>query len=388
MWLANHRPAQRGVFFSSRPAPPRPWPLSSMWRVKHTISTPCLRSVSRSTAPPSRSLVSTVLLTNEGYDTKQVTELRALLRQRGLTTSGRKAELVQRLKQSDMARAGSTLANADKAPKSRAKKGGQAVKDLEEKQPSLNIEPGTVVSATAVLKGQGAGVSSPQAEQPETSAVPGKPELLSDSSAPTFHVKMPSEKLEEPEPQYIPSIKPLTDPTSHNYTDPTLESDLILPHVPRVYRVAQDTDVAHIGGLSWSEKQGVPSSSRSVVLDLLSDALPTKTQKKLEQAWDDAQDAARHTLSNIATEVTSALPVDPSVTPSTSNARPSARRPLNERERQGLWVLGGIVATGLAVGSVVSGDKPPRAAAAPHPVYQPPVYEQGGGIVGGGARRV
>lgn len=362
-----------------------------MWRVKHTISTPSLRAVSRSTVPPSRSLVSTVLLTNEGYDTKQVTELRALLRQRGLTTSGRKAELVQRLKQSDMARAGSTLANADKAPRSRAKKGGQAVKDLEEKQPSLQIEPGTVVSATAVLQGQGAGVSSPQAEQPETGAVPGKPELPTDASTPTFHVKMPSEKLEEPEPQYIPSIKPLTDPTSHNYTDPTLESDLVLPHVPRVYRVAQDADVAHIGGLAWSEKQGVPSSSRSVVLDLLSDVLPAKTQKKLEQTWDDAQDAVRHTVSNVATEVTSVLPLDPSVAPSTSNARPSARRPLNESESRGLWVLGTIVATGLAVGSFVSNDKPrpsAAAAAAPCPVYQPPVYEQGGGIVGGGARRV
>ena len=168
-----------------------------MWRVKHTISTPSLRALSRSTAAPSRSLVSTVLLTNEGYDTKQVTELRALLRQRGLTTSGRKAELVQRLKQSDMTRAGSTLASADKAPQSRAKKGRQAVQDLEEKQPSLPMEPGTVVSATAVRQGQGAGTSSssPQAAQPQTGAVRGQPALTPEASTPTFDVQIPSEPL-------------------------------------------------------------------------------------------------------------------------------------------------------------------------------------------------
>ena len=183
MSRANHRSARQRVFvFAGRRSAAAC--LSRMWRVKHTISTPSLRALSRSTAAPSRSLVSTVLLTNEGYDTKQVTELRALLRQRGLTTSGRKAELVQRLKQSDMTRAGSTLANADKAPQSRAKKGRQAVQDLEEKQPSLPMEPGTVVSATAVRQGQGAGTSSssPQATpksgwiraQRSTSATPVK----------------------------------------------------------------------------------------------------------------------------------------------------------------------------------------------------------------------
>ena len=390
MSRANHRSARQRVFvFAGRRSAAAC--LSRMWRVKHTISTPSLRALSRSTAAPSRSLVSTVLLTNEGYDTKQVTELRALLRQRGLTTSGRKAELVQRLKQSDMTRAGSTLASADKAPKSRAKKGRQAVQELEEKQPSLRVEPGTVVSATAVLQGQSAGASSsPQAAQPQTGAVRGQPELTPEASTPTFHVQMPSEPLAEPEAQYIPSIKPLTDPTSHNYADPTRESDLILPHVPRVYRVAQDADVAHIGGLARSEKDGVPSSSRNVVLDVLSDALPTPAHRKLEHTWHAASQASTRALSGIASEVARVVPLDPSVAPSTSQARPSARRPLNESESRGLWVLGGIVATGMAVGSWMSRDRPPRAAAAaaPHPAAQPPVYAHGGGIVGGGARRV
>ena len=391
MSRANHRSARQRVFvFAGRRSAAAC--LSRMWRVKHTISTPSLRALSRSTAAPSRPLVSTVLLTNEGYDAKQVTELRALLRQRGLTTSGRKAELVQRLKQSDMTRAGSTLASADKAPKSRAKKGRQAVQELEEKQPSLRVEPGTVVSATAVLQGQSAGASSsPQAAQPQTGAVRGQPELTPEASTPTFHVQMPSEPLAEPEAQYIPSIKPLTDPTSHNYADPTRESDLILPHVPRVYRVAQDADVAHIGGLARSEKDGVPSSSRNVVLDVLSDALPTPAHRKLEHTWHAASQASTRALSGIASEVARVVPLDPSVAPSTSQARPSARRPLNESESRGLWVLGGIVATGMAVGSWVSQDRPPRAAAAaaaPHPAAQPPVYAHGGGIVGGGARRV
>ena len=93
--------------------------------IKHTMSSPSLRAVCLNTPPAcatgsfvpapsgqSRSLVSSVLLTAEGYESRQVTELRALLRQRGLATSGRKAELVQRLKQNDMVRAGSTLASS------------------------------------------------------------------------------------------------------------------------------------------------------------------------------------------------------------------------------------------------------------------------------------
>ena len=159
-----------------------------------------------------------------------------------------------------------------------------------------------------------------------------------------------------------------------------------------MYRVAQDADVAHIGGLAWSEKHGGPSSSRNVVLDVLSDALPTQAHKKLEHTWHTASHASSRALSNMASEVTRVVPIDPSVAPSTSHARPSARRPLNESESRGLWVLGGIVATGMAVGSWMSQDRPPRAAAAaaaaPHPASQPPVYAHGGGIVGGGARRV
>ena len=83
--------------------------------VKHTLSTPSLRAAAAAAPIPAvsaghaRSLVSTVLLTADNYESKQVVELRAMLRQRGLTTGGRKAELVQRLKQSDMQRAGSTL---------------------------------------------------------------------------------------------------------------------------------------------------------------------------------------------------------------------------------------------------------------------------------------
>ena len=91
--------------------------------VKHTLSTPSLRAAAAAAPIPvvsaghARSLVSTVLLTADNYESKQVVELRAMLRQRGLTTGGRKAELVQRLKQSDMQRAGSTLATGAKAPR-------------------------------------------------------------------------------------------------------------------------------------------------------------------------------------------------------------------------------------------------------------------------------
>ena len=77
--------------------------------VRHHLSNPSLRAGAAVAAVPqppapvgARSLVSTVLLTNDGgYETKQVTELRTLLRQRGLAAGGRKAQLIQRLKESD-----------------------------------------------------------------------------------------------------------------------------------------------------------------------------------------------------------------------------------------------------------------------------------------------
>lgn len=58
---------------------------------------------------PSRNLVSSVLLSRDAYDRQNVNQLKGELKTRGLTTSGRRAELVIRLLNDDAQRSGSGL---------------------------------------------------------------------------------------------------------------------------------------------------------------------------------------------------------------------------------------------------------------------------------------
>lgn len=64
---------------------------------------------------PSRTLVSSVLLTRESYDAKNVQQLKSECKQRGLTTNGRRADIVARLLNDDAKQSGSDL-TTDAAP--------------------------------------------------------------------------------------------------------------------------------------------------------------------------------------------------------------------------------------------------------------------------------
>lgn len=406
--------------------------------IKHTMSSPSLRAVCLNTPPAcatgsfvpapsgqSRSLVSSVLLTAEGYESRQVTELRALLRQRGLATSGRKAELVQRLKQNDMVRAGSTLASSTQSTEktrrstrmprtaaapahslsmmpisartkttARGKKGSDAANAAEKTMPSMSIEPGTIVSGTTVLNSDGATVSSPKKADSGHATVPGNPESSSArGSEPVFNVTIPFEEPMQPEPQYIPSIHMLENPAAYNSKD-SFHSDWHIPHVPRVHNVGQTAEVSHNASISISEQEGAPVASGGILTDLMSDYLPNKVQRQVQQSVASTQQVTRNFFSDLVTDVSRSMPMDPSMMPSKSTARPSTRRALNDGERKGLWVLGGIVASGFFLGGLHSNDKKQAkvpsatANASDAPGYQAPSFQKGGGIVGACERKV
>lgn len=348
---------------------------------------------------PSRTFVSTVLLTSEGYDTKPVAELKGLLRQRGLATSGRKAELIARLKQSDMTRAGSSLtadlstrakSTAAKAPKaSKAPKPPKTPKTpTDDKVP---FEAGTVMSASSSAQGE-IGKASPDQAHEAVSSAPG---VFVDDAArdaqqadaehtDMFVVHVPFEEPAAPEPQYIPTIQAFVDPTrdfSDSYTP--------VWYTPRVVTVSDDKDV--------SDPLAAPtdpphSQGLDAFLSFTKDMLPKELQKQVAARLSTAEVTTVPALRELLTDLIGSLPMDTSVHVSPSNARPSARRALREEERRGLWVLGALLATGLAVGGVVNAAS---ASSAPHPADAPvetprfqPHYLHGGGVVGGGQRKV
>ncbi|WFD24167.1 hypothetical protein MEQU1_002864 [Malassezia equina] len=361
--------------------------------VKHVLSTPSLRARASATdvmlPAHTRSLVSTVLLTADGYESKQVVELRAMLRQRGLTTTGRKAELVQRLKQNDMKRAGSTLAVAapgtPKAPrKPRGKRGADAAAAAAESNPSVSLEAGTVVSANADSDG-GIGASSPKEAAPSSGNAPGRPQDLASKTENTFHVMLPFEEEPKPEPQYIPSIRMFEEPT-HDFSD-SFKPDWHVAHVPRVHAMGHQPDMSHNASISLSERENPPAPRKNALLQMAEDVLSTNVHRSLSERWSSLQASTQGTLSNLVSDYASALPVDQSVRLSPSHGRPSTRRPLNAQERTGAYVLGGIVLTGFALGGLgVAKERPQETPAAP--VYQPPHYARGGGVVGAGQRKV
>ncbi|WFD01723.1 hypothetical protein MOBT1_000399 [Malassezia obtusa] len=378
-------------------------------RVKPTSSVPSLRAVAAA-APqppvpvPARGLVSTVLLTSETYDKKPVNELRALLRQRDLATTGRKAELIQRLKQSDMQRAGSTLATAQAADpsltkvrtrrSSRAPKGKEAAERAAAENPAGSLEPGSVSSPAAHPDGT-LGRASPASSDPapdEPTSPPGRPAEKAEPIGEFFNVKVPSERAAPPEEQYIPSIKAYVDPT-HDFSD-TFRDEWHVAHEPRVHALgAGHQDVSHNASLpSDTPVPHVPG----VLAGLVQDVVPKSMQRPIQERLQDLRASTDSIVRDVVADLKQAVPLDAAQSHA-SKGRPSARRPLNDEEKRGVALLAAIVASGFALGGVAAGDarapaeQPPAAgAAADAPsAYEAPIYgHHGGQIVGGGRRKV
>lgn len=377
--------------------------------VKHTPSFSSLRTASatvpagiREGAILSRGLVSTVLLTAESYEKKQVAELRTLLRQRELATNGRKSELIQRLKQSDMQRAGSTLAAAapndpsltkvSKAKTKRVPKGKEAAELAAAKMPAAPLEPGSVSSAGADAEGM-PGSSSPSSDAVAPANPPGRPELKTEGVAENFNVKVP---FEEPQPhteQYIPSIKAYVDPMQ-DYSD-SYKDEWHMAHAPRVHALgAGHQELSHV---SLFSDAALPTRS-SALGDLAADVVPKSVQSSALRAFEGLKTSTHGLLSDVLADLKHLAP-GVTRTETVSHARPSvsARRALNDEERKGLWVLLAILGTGFAVGGVANDTASTHEASAlaahssdahAAPAYLPPFYQHGGAVVGRGPRKV
>ncbi|KAI3625103.1 hypothetical protein CBS9595_000464 [Malassezia furfur] len=394
-------------------------PLSaSQVRVKHAPSVASLRAAAApaglcapAAAVPARSLVSTVLLTAETYEKKPVTELRALLRERALATHGRKAELITRLKQSDVQRAGSTLATAAPADPSlakvsgrkasRAPKGKEAAERAAQEMPAAPLEPGSVSSPAAMPDGS-LGKSSPPLSDTaphKPTSPPGRPAQKAEPIGEHFNIKVPTEYTPPPVEQYIPLIKAYVDTADHDYSD-SYRDAWHMAHAPRVHAVgggaAAGQSVSHNATLPGDTEPELapPGVLASVAQDMLPRPLHRSLQSGVEQLRASTDGVLRTVLAELQQSVPQSTPAQ-SVPP---KARPSARRALNDDEKQGLLVLGAVVLTGFflgglgASGAADEAASPARGAAtteaAAAPVYEPPHYGHGSHIVGGATRKV
>lgn len=343
--------------------------------VRHRVSSPSLRAACAQQAPlptpaHTRPLVSSVLLSNDGYETRQVTELKALLRQRGLPQSGRKLQLIERLKEHDLARAAAPATTASaprKSARRAAPRGKDAAAAAASHAPTANLDAGTVSGFRDVHGNLAA--HSPTVDAEHTASAPGQPFAHGPPVPDTFNVRIPRPAPEHDAPQYIASLKP----TTHPNTDSPF-----IAHVPKVHLVAQPEHVSHV---NLVRERAAPSLASGVA-----DLVPTNMRRYAREALTPLRSVS-DAVAEVAADSRGLLERDNAVAaPDSSNARPSGRRPLNDGERRGIAVLGGIVLGGLTLGSVF---RPRAQAPAPAPAAQPPAphFSHGGSIVGAGMRK-
>lgn len=220
----------------------------SLGSLRAAVATP---SAAVPPLPQARTLVSTVLLTRETYDKRNVAQLKDECKQRGLTTSGRRADIVARLLNDDARQNGSgireepaaktthrrtnsslaSLRGSDAPSSSSSSSGGKNApsKKTTASPPSPNDSTladsptaRSPVDAHTVTSGTGASISTPEDIQPGEVSHAGQPlgqgqpaisskEKLDASSNPpgvppqkepshhptTFKVEVPSEPVEE-----------------------------------------------------------------------------------------------------------------------------------------------------------------------------------------------
>lgn len=200
-----------------------------------SLATPTLRSLQRHNAQStltSRTLVSGVLLSRDAYDGDKVAELKTELKQRGLSTQGRRADLIRRLLEDDKQKSGGSPATAaagtpapspaSAAPANKTqtrmastKRGDAKSPDAEgspsEARPSMSsgnvgvdgqtgatvshppdMEPGQVSSNAASAIDAASGIV-PEKPIPVEANPPGVPPQHTPSAPITFEVKVPYE---------------------------------------------------------------------------------------------------------------------------------------------------------------------------------------------------
>ena len=151
-------------------------------------------------------------------------------------------------------------------------------------------------------------------------------------------------------------------------------------HVPKVH-VTYD-NVSHPASMLPDE-----AAQPRVIEEILSKAMPAPVRKQATESMRTLRERAGHLVDEVVAHTKTQAEGFPAPEPTTSNARPSGRRPLRDDERSGLWLLAGIVAGGFMLGGwaapLPQGDDKRRAALA----RSAPHFEHGGGIVGNGPRK-
>lgn len=131
------------------------------------------------TAVHSRSLVSTVLLSQEAYNKLNVNQLKAECKQRGLSTSGRKSDLLHRLNTDDAHRHGGPMPE-DKMPLAK-KRENSSLASLRGKEESASGDK----KGASKKASSSASASAPSKAEPKTAASPKTTAPAPESPAPT-----------------------------------------------------------------------------------------------------------------------------------------------------------------------------------------------------------
>lgn len=181
-----------------------------------SLAAPTLRSMQRAQPLASRTLVSSVLLSRDAYDAEKVANLKTELKQRGLSTNGKRADLIRRLLEDDKQKSGGSPAPSTPSsvtqPKARMASTKQATKSEsspKDARPSMSagnvgvdgsagptvshppdMEPGQVSSnlGDAVERG-----IVPEKPVPVEANPPGVPPQSTPTAPVTFEVKIPYE---------------------------------------------------------------------------------------------------------------------------------------------------------------------------------------------------
>lgn len=218
-------------------------------------------------APPlpsySRNLVSSVLLSRDVYDKKNVPELKGELKQRGLSTGGKRKDLIQRLLDSDNQSA-KVLPTTDafKAPQQSRKASTKSATSKKEENvlPEASagvvggitettiphppdMEPGTVSSNKQDASGH---ITEEKILEAHPTA-PGVPPEKAARVPIVFDIKIPYEEIAQDKGPEIPLMTGYFHPENPMFKGPPGPEDGPVAHMPKVLTVSGE-DTYHGGG--------------------------------------------------------------------------------------------------------------------------------------------
>lgn len=200
--------------------------------------------------------MSTVLLTHDAYEGKRVPDLKQELKQRGLSTSGKRSDLIQRLIDNDSRSAKVLPTEAQKASVGKVRSVSTTHKrsaSATQVSKAVNKDNSVAPPPTAGSVGTSEGASIPpppdmEPGQVSTSSVtqpsplepgpnaPGVPPEKTAAAPITFEVQIPYETVEpEQGPEIVSPLLQYTHTISH--ASVASHDVLLLPRAPNLYRI-------------------------------------------------------------------------------------------------------------------------------------------------------